>query len=184
MRLYYLLFIMAIVGAFIGYSNAETFSPLYCGKYKCPKGNKCCYKNLVGYYNQCYNPTTHSCYPDQYKPYKNCLCGYSEKCCNGVCYNPYKYYCDTKGKIKKKVYTPPTKKCGIFKCGKHDLCCHKNIIGTYYDVCYSPYTHVCITDDYYHKKHCLCAKGNGCCKGVCYNTDSYKCVYGKVVQKH
>jgi hypothetical protein len=156
---------------------------LQCGQFQCPSGDQCCYNNYIGIYRQqCYNPYTHSCTADEYKPGQNCLCGKSDGCCNQVCYDKQLYYCDY-GKIKLKT-TPPPATCGPLQCPYGNQCCTNNIIGPYPQRCYSPNTHVCIPDEYQPYKNCLCGKYDGCCKGVCYDKGLYKCYNGQIKLKY
>ena len=185
------LFLIAIVIAFIGFTSCSV-QTLYCGKTQCPAKDLCCRYNVIGNRQQCYNPYTHSCLADKYKPKQNCLCAKHDRCCNGVCYNTVRYFCDLKtGTIKQRLrltkaarkttYTNPNQ-CGTFQCSSSDSCCHNNIVGAYRDVCYSTATHVCTADQYKPSYNCLCGVRDACCNGVCFDKYLYKCSYGKVVQ--
>jgi len=73
-----------------------------CGNQTCPTGDSCCLNNLVGPASACYNPTTHACKPDTYKPTSNSLCAIGHFAgCNGKCYDSNAYYCSSSGQIVK-----------------------------------------------------------------------------------
>ena len=90
-----------------------------CGQFNCGASDRCCSNNFIGpYRNQCYNPSTHHCIPDGFKPSQNCLCGVNDGCCNQVCFDPRHYSCDTStGRLKQIPSPPPTNNCGQFQCG-------------------------------------------------------------------
>jgi hypothetical protein len=171
------------VTAFAGKRRIKTDPGLQCGPFKCPPGDNCCSNNYIGLYRQqCYSPYTHHCIYDEYKPSQNCLCGKNDGCCNQVCYDKNLYYCQN-GQLKLKT-TPPPSQCGQFQCPPGNSCCSNNIIGPYQQQCYSTYTHVCTPDEYQPYKNCLCGKYDGCCKGVCYDKQRYKCDNGVIKLKY
>jgi len=58
-------------------------------------------------------------------------------------------------------------------------CCNDGRAG---GICYSTSTHACISDSFNSAKTYLCAKGNGSCKGACYDSRVYKCDQGQIRQ--
>lgn len=74
-------------------------------------------------------------------------------------------------------------KCGNLNCGSGDKCCSNNWVGGYYR-CYDPSKYTCRPDLYNKHKNCLCSKGDGCCKGTCFDTKHYYCDHGKVKKKN
>ncbi len=69
--------------------------------------------------------------------------------------------------------------CGNLNCGRRDKCCTRNLVGGY-NRCYNPNTRSCMTDLYTRNRNCLCARGNQCCKGKCFDPDQYYCAGGVV----
>ena len=180
---------LLIMAVLLVITNAKAFKTKNvntgtCGQYQCPPGDNCCQNNYIGpNRQQCYSPYTHHCIYDEYKPNQNCLCGKWDGCCNSVCYDPKLYYCHREtGRIKLK--TPPTLSCGQFQCPTGNLCCNNNAIGIYRQQCYNPYTHHCVVDQYIPSQNCLCGNGDGCCKGVCFDANRYKCYNGQIKLKY
>lgn len=62
-------------------------------------------------------------------------------------------------------------------CGASEKCCNDGRIG---GICFNPLTHSCTVDAYNQAKSYLCAKGNGACKGACFDSSKYRCDGGRI----
>jgi cathepsin B len=84
--------------------HKKSIQGVMCGTKACVNpADLCCTNNIVNSnVNQCYNPLTHNCLPDQYTTGKNSLCPAGHYAgCAGVCFDSNVYYCDPAiGKIK------------------------------------------------------------------------------------
>ena len=64
--------------------------------------------------------------------------------------------------------------CGGRQCPYRDRCCPRNLVGST-NRCYNPNINACSTDLYSRGRNCVCARGNQCCRGKCFNPDQFYC---------